>query len=296
MAVLVNASDQHDIWMRQLQDALPDEEFRAWPHVGPPADIEYVLAWNHPIDQLHLYENLKAVLLTGAGFDHIDLDAYPRVPIVRLVDPAMSMDIALYVLSWVIHFQRDFDRSRADQAERRWRETVSMVFPEDMTVGVFGRGVIGNVVLELCKSHGFNTLGWSRRNHDQSLFQFMTDCDVVVNLVPKSASTVGIIGQAELAALGNGVIINVGRGATIDSTALLGALNGRLRAAVLDVFETEPLPPDSPLWDHPRVTVTPHVAGRTDGRRSSLVVADSLKKLLAGTLPASTIPGTAGLV
>ncbi|MBN4059483.1 hypothetical protein JYT35_00015 [Acidimicrobium ferrooxidans] len=296
MAVLVNASDQHDIWMRQLQNALPDEEFRAWPDVGTPADIQYVLAWNHPIDQLHLYENLKAVLLTGAGFDHIDLDAYPPVPVVRLVDPAMSMDIALYVLSWVIHFQRDFDRIRVDQAKRRWREPMSMVFPEDMTVGVFGRGAIGNVVLKLCQSHRFNTLGWSRSSHDRSLIQFMADCDVVVNLVPKSAHTVGIIGQAELTALDDGVIINVGRGVTIDGAALLGALNGRLRAAVLDVFETEPLPPDSPLWDHPRVTVTPHVAGRTDGRRSSLVVADSLKKLLAGTLPASTIPGTAGLV
>ena len=233
--------------------------------------------------------NLEAICMMGAGFDHLELDALPDVPIVRLVDPAMANDIALYVLSWAVHFQREFDRFSAHQTAATWRDNVAPVFQRDYTVGVFGSGAIGQVVLDTCAHHGFATLGWSRSNHDRPLDQFFTDCDLVVDLVPLSAATRGVIGAAELRALGDGVLINVGRGATIDTDALLEALDGQLRAAVLDVFEIEPLPADSPLWSHDKVTVTPHIAGRSDPVTAAPIIAASIAELRSGALPATTV-------
>ena len=254
-----------------------------------PGTVTHVAMWRLSSDRLASYTNLEAVLMMGAGYDHLDLHTLPDVPIVRLIDPAMADDIALYVLSWVIHFQRDFDRYAAMQHTATWRGELVPVFARDFTVGVLGAGEIGTTVLDTCGRHGFSTVGWSRSSHDRSLDEFFRDCDVVVDLVPLSSETRGLIGATELAALGNGVLINVGRGATVDTAALIDALDGELRAAVLDVFETEPLPPESPLWHHPKVTVTPHVAGRSDPVTASPVIAASVAALAAGRRPLGTI-------
>ena len=285
MTLVLVEGGQDPGWVDELRRALPAAEV-----VGADdGDVDrervtHVVMWRRPpgLDEMPA---LRAILLMGAGYDHLDLDALPDVPVVRLVDPAMADDIASYVLSWVIHFQRDFDRFARMQAERTWRGDVSPIFARDHTVGVVGAGEIGSRVLEVCAHHGYRTIGWSRSHHDRPLLQFFADCDVVVDLVPASPSTCGLIGAAELDALGDGVLVNVGRGATVDVDALLAALDGSLRAAVLDVFDVEPLPQDSPLWDHPRVVVTPHVAGRSDPVTAAPVIAASIAALDAGARP-----------
>lgn len=280
-------------WVAQLSDALPALDVRAFGDGDDdeldPASVTHVVMWRVSPTRLASFTNLEAILVMGAGHDHLDLARLPDVPVVRLVDPAMADDIALYVLSWVIHFQRDFDRYRRMQGEPTWRGELSPVFARDYTVGVFGAGEIGTAVMRTCALHGFRTLGWSRSRHDRTAEQFFADCDVVVDLVPLSDATRGVIGAVELAALGNGVLINVGRGATVDTDALLAALDGELRGAVLDVFETEPLPTDSPLWSHDKVIVTPHVAGRSDAVTASTVIAASVADLRAGSMPAGVI-------
>lgn len=273
-------------WLPHLAAALPDFDVRSAddPDVDP-ASVTRVAMWRLPAERLTTLTNLEAIFLMGAGYDHLDLTALPDVPIVRLVDPAMADDIAQYVLSWVIHFQRDFDRFAALQESGTWRGDLSPVFSRDFTVGVFGAGVIGATVLDTCARHGFATLGWSRSSHDRPVAQFFAECDIVVDLVPLSDATRGVIGTDELTALGDGVLINVGRGATVDTAALLAALDGPLRAAVLDVFAIEPLPDESPLWRHPKVTVTPHVAGRSDPVTAVSVIARSIAELIAGSTP-----------
>jgi len=293
MAVMVVEGIDGGAWVPHLADALPGLDVRLAEDLEVAeldADaVTHVVMWKLPAERLAAYPNLEAILLMGAGFNHLDLDTLPDVPLVRLIDPAMANDIALYVLSWVIYFQRDFDRF-ADMARTgTWRGGVSPVFTRDFVVGVFGAGVIGRTVLETCAQHGFDTVGWSRSDHDRPVEQFFADCDVVVDLVPLSAATRGVIGASELAALDDGVLINVGRGATVDTDALLAALDGPLRAAVLDVFDTEPLPSDSPLWRHPLVTVTPHVAGRSDPVTAVPVIAASIAALRAGTSPVGLV-------
>ena len=255
-----------------------------------PTSVEFVLMWNLSAEQLTTYGNLRGVLMGGAGFDHLDLAAMPEVPFVRLIDPGMARDIASYVLAWTIHFQRDFDHFAVAASERTWMADPPPRFAREVTVGVLGLGAIGEVVREVCDGHGFATLGWSRSNHDRSLVEFFADSDVVVNLVPLSAATRGVVGSSELTALDDGVLINVGRGPTVDTEALLAALDDRLRAAVLDVFDAEPLPSDSPLWGRSDVIVTPHVAGRSDPVTAAPVVAASVVELLAGRTPVATIP------
>ena len=228
MNMLLVDSRQDDSWLDELARHLPDFDVRSSVDNIDLAAVTHVAMWRLPVEQLAAMANLEAICMMGAGFDHLELDALPDVPIVRLVDPAMANDIALYVLSWAVHFQREFD-------------------------------------------------------------QFFTDCDLVVDLVPLSAATRGVIGAAELRALGDGVLINVGRGATIDTDALLEALDGQLRAAVLDVFEIEPLPADSPLWSHDKVTVTPHIAGRSDPVTAAPIIAASIAELRSGALPATTV-------
>lgn len=277
-------------WRGHLAAALPGLDVRHADDTDvDPVAVTHVAMWRLPAARLHALPNLEAVFLMGAGYDHLDLAAMPDVPIIRLVDPAMADDIALYVLGWVIHFQRNFDRFATLQRSSTWRGELAPVFARDFTVGVFGAGAIGSAVIDTCARHGFATIGWSRSNHDRPVEQFFGQCDLVVDLVPLTDTNRGVIGAAELAALGTGVLINVGRGATVDTAALLEALDGELRAAVLDVFDVEPLPADSPLWQHPKVTVTPHVAGRSDAVTAATVIAASIAALDAGEHPVGLI-------
>ncbi len=292
MSVMVVEGIDGNAWVGHLADALPQLDVQRADAEVDPDSVTHVAMWRLPAQRLATYTNLEAILMMGAGYDHLDLNSLPDVPIVRLIDPAMADDIALYVLSWIIYFQRDFDRYAAMQATATWRGELTPVFAREFTIGVLGAGEIGTQVLATCAAHGFSTVGWSRSAHDRdhpTVEDFFRDCDVVVDLVPLSDATRGVIGAPELAALGDGVLINVGRGPTVDTAALIEALDGELRAAVLDVFDTEPLPADSSLWCHPKVIVTPHVAGRSDAVTAAPVIAASVAQLSAGELPAGTI-------
>ena len=306
MTVLVAAGPGTPLWAAELRRALNGERADAPdtavvmmpdafdpgafdPGAFDPGAVEFVVMWDMPAEALRALPNLRAILLTGAGFDHLDVPTLPEVPIVRLVDPAMAADIASYVLSWVIHFQRDFDRFAAASRQADWENDRPARFPRDYVVGVLGTGSIGQVVLDTCAAHGFVTRGWSRSSHDRSLHDFLRDADVVVDVVPLSASTIGLLGPEEFAALGDGVLINVGRGATVNTEALIAALDGELRAAVLDVFDVEPLPSTSALWLRPDVIVTPHIAGRSDPVTGAPIIAANIEVVRAGGLPAAIV-------
>ena len=226
MTVLVAAGPGSPVWAAELRvalgggpaevasnsalvDARDDMAVVTTRDEFDPAAVEFVVMWDMPTERLGTYPNLRAIMLTGAGFDHLDLAALPAVPIVRLVDPAMGADIALYVLSWVVHFQRDFDRFAAAQRTATWDQAAAARFPRDVTVGVLGVGAIGRIVLDTCAAHGFTVLGWARSAHDRPLLEFFRAVDVVVDLLPLSAATRGLVGAPELAALGEGVLINV---------------------------------------------------------------------------------------
>ncbi len=287
MTILVTDERRNDQWLAALQSELPSATFVLEAELSDPS-IEFVVSWRvTPL--IKSFPNLQAILLTGAGFNHLDLTDIPSIPIVRLIDPQMANDIALYVLSWVIHFQRDFDQYGKARARGEWIPSLPNKFPVDVTVGVLGVGKIGSAIQTKLDAQGFTTLGWSRSNRDRSLEEFFTASDIVVNTLPMSAETNQLVDATMLEHLGQGVLINVGRGSTVDEKALDDALQANLRAAVLDVVAAEPLVADSPLWHRPNCIITPHIAGRTNPKTAAIAVVGSIAQLRSGISPDGVI-------
>ena len=280
MRVLLHIDDI-DTWRQALAERLPEAEIVT---ADDPADkrrnADHLAVWQPPEALLAEQAQAKGIINLGAGVDALlNNPALPEnVPIVKLRDAGMAELIADYARYGILHFQRDFDRYRRQQAQREWREH-AVVDKHDWPVGVLGLGAIGTKVAAMLAADGFPVHGWSRtpksldgiqcHHGDTGLTTLLSQVRSLVLLLPSTSSTRHIIGAEALAALPKGAsLINPGRGSLIDEAALLdalgeGAQEGRLRGAILDAFPEEPLPATSPLWTHPRIWITPHMAGPT---------------------------------
>lgn len=266
-------------------------------------EIEYVLSFKPPQGLLAKLPRLKAAFSLGAGVDGFLSDpAYPRhVPLVRFVDRTLSAEMAQYVLMQVLihhRLQRFFD---AAQREGVWKQKVLPRLTENTRVGFLGLGEIGTFTARQLAALNFQVSSWTRSRKslpgiksfagDTELDDFLTTADIVVCLLSLTRQTEGILNAKTFAALPKGAfVINVARGAHLKETDLLAALNsGHLSGAVLDVFETEPLPPDSPLWQHPKVTVTPHVAAVSQPEVVLRFVRDGIAHFERGERPENIV-------
>lgn len=302
MTILLRMPRRREVWIDALEKRFPERTIVVSANdivrKGVDAsDIEYVIGWNIKWAELSQYPNLKAVLLSSAGIDHVDWDAIPEgVTVTRLIDPSMSNEIAAYAVYWVLNYARSFDLYRAQQDQALWELAPSH---PNQTVGILGLGAIGTIVADRMGDFDYPVVSWSRsakttpygRHYvgPDELLEFFEASDYVVNLLPLSEPTQHLVGASELTALGSGVLINAGRGGTVDTEALLKALDGDLRAAVLDVFETEPLPADSPLWKHSKVNLTPHVAGETNPYTAVEVIGDNIDRIERGEDPLTLV-------
>jgi glyoxylate/hydroxypyruvate reductase A len=296
MSIVLNPYARPDEWMVELSRLLPDDDIVAWPDVGDPEAVEYVVAWRMPRSDLQTYTHLQAILSLGAGAEQWQKDGIPEVPVVRLADPAMSDEMATYALHWVIRMQRNFDASTAHRPARIW-EQPEYVQAWNHRVGILGFGTIGARVAQAFIDLGYPVNGWSRSGGDtdgvthyagvEELDDFLANSDSVVNVLPSTAATTGLLDADRLARFApDSVFVNMGRGTVVDEAALVQALDdGPLRAAVLDVTDPEPPVDDSPLWIHPAVTLTPHVAGSTQVRSASALIADNIARIRAGEEP-----------
>ncbi|MCE9682519.1 2-hydroxyacid dehydrogenase [Halomonas alkalisoli] len=299
MRVLIHI-DEAASWRDALAEHLPAAEIvtsEAPAHQR--RDIDYLAAWKPPESLLREYANLKGIINLGAGVDALlNNPGLPEgVPIVKLRDAGMAELIGDYVRYGVLHFQRDFDRYRRQQARREWREH-AVDDKGDWPVGVLGLGAIGAKVARMVAADGFPVHGWSRspkrldgiacHHGADGLFDLLGRVRTLVLLLPGTPETRHIIDAETLAALPEGAsLINPGRGTLIDEVALLEALGegeteGRLRGALLDAFPEEPLPRENPLWSHPRVWVTPHMAGPTPLKEAVGQVAELIEAFEAG--------------
>jgi glyoxylate/hydroxypyruvate reductase len=300
-AILLAFTDTNpEPWERRFRALAPQRDLRVWPdRVGELSDIAYACVWKQPAGVLTRCENLKAIFSIGAGVDHVFADPdLPAVPIARIVDRDLTMRMGEYVVLHVLmhhRFQRGYD---AQQRERLWRENRQPA-ASAVTVGIMGFGVLGRHAGDLLRCIGFKVIGWSRTpksadriltfHGNDGLDVFLAQTDILVCLLPHTKDTVGMIDGALLrklrrdGALGGPFLINAGRGPTQVGTDILECLNdGTLAGATLDVFETEPLPPESPLWSHPRVTVTPHNAAATAPSALARNILDQIERFEAG--------------
>jgi len=259
----------------------PQRPLAIWPDVPDREAIHYVLAWRPPAEAFSGLPNLKAIFSLGAGVDHVvGNGALPAVPIVRVVDPDLTTRMTEWVTLQVLLHHRQHLAYARQQAAHQWRELRQAV-ANDVRVGIMGLGELGRDAAEVLKRLGFQVAGWSRSakdiagietfHGDDGLTAFLGRTDILVVLVPLTPETRGILNAsvfdrlAKDGVLGGAVLINGGRGGLQVAEDILAALDdGRLIGASLDVFDPEPLPAESPFWDHPRVVVTPHVAASSE--------------------------------
>jgi len=261
-----------------------------------PDAIDYVLSFRPPPGLLKTLIKLKAVLSLGAGVDALlaDPDLPKQVPLVRFVDDALSQEMAQYVVMHVLlhhRAQRMFD---AAQREHQWRQILLPRRTGDTRVGILGLGEIGTVCAGHLRALGFAVSGWSRGPKAiegvksfagaEALDAFLAQSDVLVCVLPLTADTRGILNATTFAKLPKGAfVINVARGGHVIEADLIAAIDsGYLSGAALDVFQTEPLPETSPLWAHPKITVTPHVAAISDPDAGARSVRESIRRCEAG--------------
>jgi glyoxylate/hydroxypyruvate reductase len=282
-------------WGKHLREAVPGLDFRVWPDVGTPGEIEAALVWKAPGGELRRFPNLKLIINLGAGVDSIvkDRSLPAGIPIVRIADPEMSRMMAQFVLAAVLRHYRDFVSFGRAQKERRWHYIHPREAPT-CSVGVMGLGNLGAMAaLELARQ-GFRVAGWARSPKNlegiesfhgpAGLAPFLARSEIVVVMLPLTPETDGILGAKALAQLPRGAkVVNVGRGNLIDEQALIACLrSGQIAEATLDVFQIEPLPADSALWDFDQVLVTPHLASVAIPRTAARQVAENLRRLSCG--------------
>ncbi len=291
-------TDAPEPWRDALGLELPELEFRIWPNVGEPARVSYALVWRPQPGLLASLPNLKAILSLAAGVDHILLDPkLPEgVPIVRMVDAGLAAQMSEYALYGVLHFHRSMLQYAEQQRRAEWRQLPAVPAPQ-RTVGVMGLGVLGGDFVRKLVPLGFKVLGWSRTpkrlagvttfHGREGLNEFLGRTDILVNFLPLTPDTAGILSSSTFARLPLGAcIINIARGAHLDEHELLAALDrGQLGGAMLDVFQREPLPPEHRFWHHPRVIVTPHVAAQAIAELMVSQVIDNIRRIERGEPP-----------
>ncbi|CAI0840993.1 Glyoxylate/hydroxypyruvate reductase A [Serratia quinivorans] len=293
-------------WLTGLSQRLPQAQVRAWqPGDDRPAD--YAMVWRPPHEMLANRGQLKGVFALGAGVDAIleQERAYPGtlpagVPLLRLEDTGMAQQMQEYALSYVLRYFRRFDEYQLLQQQQEWRP-LDPHQQDNFTIGILGAGVLGKSVAQKLTAFGFNVRCWSRSPKQIDGVQsfagaeqraaFLDGVQLLINLLPNTPETAGILNQQLFAHLAPGAyLINLARGAHQVEYDLLQALEqGQIAAATLDVFVTEPLPQTHPFWRHPRVTITPHIAAITLPEAAMDQIAANILALEAGETPAGVV-------
>jgi glyoxylate/hydroxypyruvate reductase A len=298
MALLIYGLDTRignaKAWRDTVAEKLPDLELRIWPDAGAPADIEYLAFMQPDFDILPAFPNLKAMFSRSAGVEaFVDHPKMPKVPLGKMEPPGGDPMMTEYVVMHVLRFHRDMPGYQMAQANREWRRT-RIVRPEERRVGFLGYGMMAKAPALVLKSLGFPVSAWVRSPRESEevpvfhgrgqLEPFLNQTDIAVCLLPLTRETEGIFCSRTFAMMPRGaMLINVGRGKHVVYEDLIRALDsGQLSYAALDALWPEPLPPDSPLWLHPKITVMPHVARRPTVAQLVTEIAANIRSLETG--------------
>ena len=286
------AATQAEPWLQGLRAALPQASVDLWCAGAAPAD--HAVVWAPPQQFFDEQVQLKGIFNIGAGVDALlKLRLPPNATVVRLDDAGMAVQMAEYVCHAVIRHFRELDGYEAETRAGHWtfRKPRQRA---DFPVGVMGLGVLGERVAKALAQFEFPVRGWSRSSKNMAgvhsysgaaqFDEFLRASKVLVNLLPLTAETQGIMNRESLSKLQTGgYVINVARGAHLVDDDLLALLDsGHLSGATLDVFRAEPLAEDHPFWRHPSITITPHTSARTLLETSIAQIAQKIMALEQG--------------
>ncbi|EJK87965.1 glyoxylate/hydroxypyruvate reductase A [Rhizobium rhizogenes] len=301
IALVTRISDEAEhLWLEALSLRMPEEKIVSFRHLNEEerAAVDIAIVANpDPMDLARL-PGLTWIHSLWAGVERLVSEiGDSTLPVVRLVDPQLSRTMAEAVLAWTYYLFRDMPAYARFQRERSWQQ-LPYRRPEQVTVGLLGLGALGEAAAHRLIDAGFKVIGWSRsakdiggietHSGDDGLNAVLRRSDILVCLLPQTSETRALLNAERLALLpANASLINFARGPIVVSEDLLQALDtGRLSHAVLDVFDVEPLPADAPFWDHPRITVLPHISAPTDRETAAALVADNIRTFRrTATLP-----------
>ncbi|CAN7638066.1 glyoxylate/hydroxypyruvate reductase A [Pseudoduganella sp. LjRoot289] len=297
MRILLHRVDgQTEPWVKDFARHLPEAEIVLWRAGEPHPPCDYAVVWAPPEAMLSDLAEVKAIFLTGAGVDAIlkfDSALPQNVPIVRLGDAGMGVQMAEYVTHSVLRYFRRFDEYETQTRAGQWTP-LPPHNREDFAVGVLGLGMLGTRVLQSLKEFGFPLRAWSRSEKSMEGVQcfhgadgldtFLRGTRVAVCLLPLTKETSNIFNRTNMCKLPEGsYLINVARGAHVAEPDLMALVkSGHIAAATLDVFRNEPLPVQHPFWQEPRITITPHIAALTLRRESVQQIAGKIRQLERG--------------
>jgi glyoxylate/hydroxypyruvate reductase len=303
LALLIHGGTENwsaERWKNRFDDVCRDRRVWLLPDTASdPAEIHYAAVWKPRQGELAAFPNLRVIFNLGAGVDALMADSsLPKVPLVRVAVGDLTHRMTEYVVLHVLMHHRQELYLRACQREKRWAPRFQRPASE-ISVGIMGLGTLGSDSAKALRYLGFRVSGWSRSakqidgvrcfHGGAQLDAFLERTDILVCLLPLTPDTRHILNRGLFAKLnrkgpmGAPVVINAGRGGLQNEADILACLDdGTLGAASLDVFATEPLPPDSRFWTHPNVVLTPHNASDTDPDEISTYVARQIERFEAG--------------
>jgi glyoxylate/hydroxypyruvate reductase A len=280
-----------DQWLKILKKKLPKERIVKFSNLKKLdyKKIDVAIVANPNPTEVKKLVNLKWIQSVWVGVEKL-VESFKgqRVKIVRLVDPEMNRTMSEAVLSWVLYLHRDMYFYQVQQNKRVWKE-VDYIKPSKKIVSIIGLGELGSASAAKLIENGFNVCGWSKGKKnikkvksftgELGIKKMLQQTDILVCLIPLTRKTKYLLNYKTLSYLKKGAsIINFARGAIINANDLVKHLNsGRIKHAVLDVFEQEPLPKKSILWKHKKVTVLPHISAHTDMDTASNIVFKNIK-------------------
>jgi glyoxylate/hydroxypyruvate reductase A len=300
--LFLSVADPARRWRSALEQALAGERL-VWDASDiDPSQVDVVLVTPPVRADFSGMTRLKLAQSLWMGVESLLAEqALPRaVPLARMIDPHMTRAMVESALAHVMAAHLRHDEFARWQRESRWQQKHNPV-AADRSVGILGLGELGRAVAQALAALEFKVRGWSRTPKelpgietfagDAALASFLAGSEILVALLPLTAGTRAVVNTAFLSKLPEGaVFINLARGALVVDEDLLAALaQGRLRHAMLDVFNAEPLPAAHPYWRHPRVTVTPHSAAMTNPRTAARFIAENLRRLRAGEALAGAV-------
>jgi glyoxylate/hydroxypyruvate reductase len=287
---------EREAWWQALRAAAPQCDWRRDDEPFDRTSIDAAVVANPEPGVLSSLPNLRLIQSLWAGVDKLlaDTTLPAQVPLARMVDPAMNASMAETALWAVLGLHRRFFDYAAQQSRAQW-----LPLPQrragEVSVLVLGAGQMGTAVAHRLTAQGYRVASWRARD-PAPLTDLLGDAEIVINLLPLTPATRGLLDARCFAALPRGAsIVNLARGAHLVDADLLAALDsGQLHRAVLDVFHGEPLPAAHPFWHHPCVTVLPHIAALTDERSAAQVVAANLRALAQGDAIAHAVDRVRG--